>query len=95
MTQDQIYRGYYKLIEEMGETLTELGKLGPFPTDDHPDGKGAIRDRLDKELTDVQAVIAYFRETNRMPMDVDRFREKLQKFLTWELTGINPEPDQK
>ncbi len=95
MTQDQIYHGYYKLVEEMGEALTDLGKLGPFPTGDHPDGKGPALERVSNELVDVEAAIQYFREVNGLSGNGLKFAEKLTKFRKWGLTGISPKPDQK
>jgi len=85
----KVFKGYYKLVEEMGECLTVLGKLGPFPDGEHPDGNGHLYDRLRDELADVEAAVAYFRETNGLHDDGERFKEKLEKFRHWGLTGID------
>lgn len=89
------YKGIYKLIEECGELLQVLGKLGPFPDGEHPDGGQHLQIRLENELADLQAAILYFEKAN--PMNLERMsiriREKVKKFRTWEsgLTGLSGE----
>lgn len=85
----EVYKGYFKLVEEIGEVLQNLGKLGPFITGDHPDGGGPIRPRLEKELVDLDAAITYFASVNDLLMDHDRRLDKLRKFKYWGLTGLD------
>jgi NTP pyrophosphatase (non-canonical NTP hydrolase) len=84
------YRGFYKLVEEMGELLTVLGKLGPFPSGKHPDGAGDLRARIQDELADVMAAARYFaKEGNFSHSELDkRAASKVAKFNEWGLTGI-------
>lgn len=105
--------GVGKLIEESGEcveALSELqlqralgrltqvtGKLIPFPTGDHPDGKGDLSQRLLDEMADVMAAITYVMESNypydtTWPAFSDRISAKLDKFREWGLTGIPADP---
>ena len=79
--------GIHKLVEEMGELLQVIGKLGEYPEGDHPDGAGDLTVRLREELTDVKAAIAYFEERNQIPEDRNRFLSKLSKFRKWGLAG--------
>lgn len=89
----EVYRGIGKLIEEMGELQTELGKLIPFPQGEHPDGKGDLRQRIENEMADVRAAIFYFTETNRLDFNNERYVRKVALFKKWGLTGINSDPD--
>lgn len=88
------WKGIFKLIEECGEVSQIAGKLGPFPVQDHPDGLGSLRTRLENELADLSAAAAYVIQSE----DLDGFRisqraaTKLAQFQTWGLTGI-PVPD--
>lgn len=90
MTQTQAWRGMYKVIEEAGELLQELGKLGPFPSGAHPDGKGNLKDRIEDELADLQAACAYFAVINKLDIQKMKARTsmKIERFNRWGLTGI-------
>jgi NTP pyrophosphatase (non-canonical NTP hydrolase) len=47
-----------KLIEEAGELQQALAKkLAYLNTDDHPDGKGSLKLRIEEEIADVLAAI--------------------------------------
>lgn len=87
MTQEK-WRGIGKLIEEAGEVLQLLGKVVPFPDGPHPDGKGALRDRLPIELADLKAAIHYFETENDLAVLGDRYLNKARQFKHWGLTGI-------
>jgi NTP pyrophosphatase (non-canonical NTP hydrolase) len=84
------FRGIFKLTEECGELLTDIGKLAVFPDVPHPDGKGLMKPRIQDELADVLAAVQYFIETNDFDKKYinDREQEKLKKFRQWELDGI-------
>lgn len=46
--------GKAKIVEEAGEMLQIIGKILAFPyQDDHPDGKGSLKKRLEDELGDL------------------------------------------
>lgn len=85
---DPEWRGIFKLVEEVGELLQVLGKLGAFPTGEHPDGGPPLRDRLEAELADVQAAIEYFRVENKLKRLPERTEGKLKRFFGWVLTGV-------
>jgi NTP pyrophosphatase (non-canonical NTP hydrolase) len=88
----RVFRGFFKLQEEMGELNQVMGKLGPFPDGKHPDGAKNLMKRLADEIADVRAAIDYFVGVNGIPVDDDRHKEKLKKFTKWGLTGIDPRP---
>lgn len=73
-------------MEECGELVQIASKRLMYQTtEDHPDGKGLIRDRLADEIGDVTAAIAVV--FNLWGLDVDRamdrasYKEKL--FREW------------
>lgn len=83
------WQGIHKLTEECGELLQVLGKLGPFPSGNHPDGGDHLSLRLQEEMADVEAAIAYMREMAGLSAMEERRRIKLDKFRKWGLTGID------
>ena len=87
--------GIGKLIEECGEVQQLLGKAIAYPEGPHPDKRGSIIDRLPEELADLQAAINYVIITNNLDSDFinQRKRTKLDKFLSWGLSGIKHEPE--
>lgn len=87
---DVPWRGIIKLQEEMNELGVELCKLQAFPEGVYPDHGGIPRNLLDaviEELTDLQATIDYFRETNGIPIIWERYRMKRDRFRAWGLAG--------
>lgn len=90
-----LWRGIWKLMEEMGELSQLLGKIGPFPLGKHPDGKGDLRIRMADEIADVYAALDYFVETNNFNDEFIQGRRavKLAQFRKWILDGI-PDPRQ-
>lgn len=90
------WRGIVKLQEEMNELGVELCKLSAFPTGVYPDHGGKPRNLLDaviEEMTDVQATLDYFRETNGIPIIWERYRYKMERFRAWGLKGAEHEGD--
>ncbi len=81
------WRGIHKLIEECGEVLQVCGKLGAFPDGEHPSGDLIARQLID-ELTDLHAAMFYFMEENGLTFDPERFKDKLQKYDNWILSGV-------
>lgn len=92
-----LWHGIHKLTEEMGELLCELGKVGAFPRGDHPDGKGPMKERIEKEVADVLAACDYFIEVNKLNMReiADREVRKLDLYKKWGLTGLAPVQEEK
>jgi hypothetical protein len=83
------WRGIGKLTEECGEVLQLLGKAIAFPSGDHPDGLGSMRERLPLELADLKAAIEYFERSNKLRVDTFRQAEKVTLFEKWGLTGVH------
>ena len=86
----ELWRGIHKLQEEMGELAQVLGKIGPFPTGEHPDGERPLKERCEDEIADVFAALGYFIVTNGLDYEkiTERRDEKTAKFIEWGLTGI-------
>ena len=78
--------GLAKLLEELGE-LSQVAakKLAYFHTDEHPDGAGSLKARMEAEMGDVMGAIDFVTLT----MDLDgraiarRACEKLNTFQRW------------
>lgn len=78
--------GNAKLVEETGELLQVVGKLLAFPyQDEHPDGKGSLKTRLEDEVADVLASLRLTAHLKNLDMErIDaRVQEKLELFLRW------------
>lgn len=80
-------QGTAKLVEETGEVIQVLGKMIAFPYQDlHPDGKGSLRLRLEDEIGDVEAALAFV--VKKRGLDVNRImaraEEKLALFEAWD-----------
>jgi NTP pyrophosphatase (non-canonical NTP hydrolase) len=80
-------KGLTKLIEECGELVQIAAKKAAYmDTDEHPDGKGSLKERLENELSDVIAAIAFV----DMKLKLDRVRidaraeQKLVLFEQWD-----------
>ena len=88
------WKGIGKLVEECGEVLQLCGKAIPFPTGNHPDGLGSIDTRIELELGDLLAAIAYVIDENGLDGEMIHTRKahKLYKFKEWGLTGIQEHP---
>lgn len=88
----EYWKGIFKVQEECGELVQALGKAGPFPVGDHPDGAGAMAPRLQDEIADVYAALDYFVTENRSQLDFDainkRRTKKRDQFRAWGLDGI-------
>lgn len=86
------FDGLVKLIEETGELIKEVGelqqvaakKIAYFHTDDHPDGNGSLKHRLEDEIADVLAIATFVKDefhlnetriTNRIAQKLDVYRQ--------------------
>ena len=83
--------GAFKVIEEAGELLQVLGKVGAFPGGRHPDGGPPLHERAEDEAGDLLAAVAYLIEKNGLNATrVERRREKkLALFHHWGLTALD------
>ncbi len=90
----ELHLGIFKLIEECGELLTILGKLGAYPTGPHPDERYSkpIRERLVDELADVLSSVTYYVQKNLSDDEratvQSRIAYKLGRYEGWQLSGV-------
>lgn len=87
---DEQWKGIFKVVEEAGELLTVLGKMGAFPSGEHPDGKGNLVMRAMDEIADLNAAQSYFVQKNGLDAIYleHRTQSKFKQFLQWGLTGL-------
>ena len=86
--------GISKLIEECGELVQTLGKkLAYYHTDEHPDGAGSLRARIEDEIADVMAAAEFVAHTHRLDWARIRWRVgmKLSRFTDWHALPNNNE----
>lgn len=80
------HNGLAKLLEECGE-LTQIAskKLAYFHTDEHPDGAGSLRARMEDEMADVLAAITFciFSFGLNAERIQSRTQSKLALFMKW------------
>lgn len=80
--------GLVKLIEECGE-LSQVAakKLAYFDVDEHPDGAGSMKCRLEEEIADVLAACAFVIEKFYLDQDGIQARSelKLDRYKRWDL----------
>lgn len=79
--------GLSKLLEELGECAQIAAKkLAFMDTDDHPDGGGSLKYRLENELADVAAASQLV--TEKFELDRERMKsramKKLFRFKLWD-----------
>lgn len=77
--------GLTKLIEEAGEVIQVAAKLQAYPSGDHPDGKGDLNTRLEEEIADLEAAIAFVKAEHGLAISAINARmvEKLETFKKW------------
>jgi len=78
--------GLTKLIEECGELIQIAAKKQAFmDTDQHPDGKGSMKRRLEEEMADVIASCMLVSKNFELDGDfmAERMEKKLKLFTSW------------
>lgn len=80
-------RGLSKLVEECGELCAIAGKkMAYMDTDDHPDGAGSMRRRMEEEIADVKAASTFV--VQKFELDGDainrRAAAKLKMYHEWD-----------
>lgn len=83
----EVFKGIFKVKEEMAELAVVLNKLCICPDGRYFDGRDLIAEAKD-EMADVCAALCYLMETNGIYYGVGRYDDKLRKFKKWGLTGI-------
>lgn len=81
-----VHKGLAKLAEECGELLQIVGKKIAYPEGDHPDQVGDLDFRLELEMADVYAALAFVQwkmELSSAYIDM-RVRDKLKLFKQWD-----------
>lgn len=85
-------KGLVKLVEECGELIQVAAKkmaLDDFESWDHWDGAGDLKDRMEKEIADVQAAISVVVANFQLDPDkiFDRAGKKADLFYYWHQGG--------
>ena len=83
--------GLAKLLEELGE-LSQVAakKLAYFHTDEHPDGAGSLKKRMEDEMGDVMGAIDFV--TLTMGLDMHAItRRACDKFNTFQRWHADPD----
>lgn len=85
--------GLSKLTGEIGEVIKVLGgvlqvvgkKFAYYHTDEHPDGAGSLKRRMEEELADARAAISFVEQTFELDSEFMQEREarKLATFQQW------------
>lgn len=80
-------KGLTKLQEECGELIQIAAKKAAYlDTDEHPDGKGSMKARLEEEMGDVLAAMTCV--SHNLGLDwfnvLKREKEKVQIFKKWD-----------
>jgi hypothetical protein len=84
--------GLVKLLEELGELAqVNAKKLAYFHTDDHPDGAGSLRERMEAEMADVTAAMASVQQQFGPSCRAIEYRAriKLELFQRWHADQDN------
>ena len=84
--------GLVKLLEELNELGVEAAKkLAYYHTDDHPDGKGSLRTRLENESGDVLAAIKFVCDKHGLNIEAihARAQRKIALFEQWDREESN------
>ena len=79
--------GLVKLIEECGELSQIAAKKMAYPdVDDHPDGKGSMKLRMEEEIADVIAACGFISEKFNLDSDaiLKRATVKHNLFNKWD-----------
>lgn len=78
--------GLVKLLEECGELSQIVAKkLAYFNTDEHPDGAGSLKERMEDELADVAAAATFVVQQFGLDGEKSKTRSalKLARFQAW------------
>ena len=78
--------GLTKLIEELGELTAICAKKSAYiDTDEHPDGKGSLKVRMEDEIADVMAAISFV--SQQFDLDIEKIdyrgRNKVRLYYRW------------
>ena len=79
--------GLAKLIEETGELQQIAGKkLAYYHTDEHPDGQGSLKIRMEDEIADVMAICSFVIGSFELSSDriAERSAAKLKQYEEWD-----------
>ncbi len=84
--------GLAKLIEETGELQQVAGKkLAYYNTDDHPDGQGSLKTRMEHEIADVMAIVAFVIDHFGLDDNLiaERSAAKLKQYEEWDANPLS------
>lgn len=80
-------KGLTKLLEELGE-LSQIAakKIAYMETDEHPDGLGSMKARMEDEVADVVAAIMFV--ADKFDLDYEKMEDrvvlKYERFQKWD-----------
>lgn len=80
------WHGLLMLVRACGGMNQLLGKIAAFPEgDEHPDGEGNLKGRLEVAVADLAAITLHVAAANGLDQDHIELRgdDKLDKFRTW------------
>lgn len=86
-----VAKGLGKLVEECGE-LSQIAakKMQYMDTDEHPDGKGSMKNRMEEEIADVLAACAF--AIQKFDLEEEKIEERaMNKFFLF--SSWDGEPD--
>lgn len=84
--------GLAKLLEELGELAQVAAKkLAYFTIDEHPDGAGPLNERMEAEMGDVAAAMAFVQQQFKLNGTAIENRAciKLALFQQWHANSCN------
>lgn len=84
--------GLAKLLEELGELAQVTAKkLAYFHTDEHPDGAGSLKERMEQEMGDVAGAMAFVQQQFKLNGRAIEHRAclKLALFQAWHADDGN------
>lgn len=84
MSEKVRWAGLQKLQEECAELLVEAAKLSAFPSGEHPDGEGPLIERLNREMSDVFAILTWMTAYHPViRFDYARIGGKMASYSEW------------
>lgn len=81
-----VFDGLVKLLEETSELQQVAAKkIAYFNTDEHPDSRGSLKERMEDEMGDVLAIAIFVRSAFNLNASriEQRITEKLNLYHQW------------
>lgn len=85
------HKGLSKLVEETGEVCQVVGKVLAYGLGEHPDGTPSLKERLEDEIGDLDAILGFV--ARKLDLDEGKIRERsiLKRYLfdEWDADPAN------